>query len=385
MRFTAFIPLRGGSKSIPRKNIKLLAGKPLCWWSINSALQSKIFDKIVVSTEDPEIKSVVERLFGKQVIVDTRPNHLAQDTTSTEAVVLEYLEREETDVITLIQATSPLTSAQDFLKAKEKYLEGNLDSLLTGVEFKRFTWTHDGNPINYDPANRPRRQEFKGQVLENGAFYMTNASLFLENNNRIAGKVGIHLMNEDTAFEIDEPSDWPIVEGLLRSRVSNSLELGKIKALVLDVDGTLTDGGMYYSENGEALKKFNTKDAKGIEMFRKSGLKVCIITAEDSPRVHSRMKKISITSENYFFGIKDKLPVLKEWANKNDLKLSEIAYGGDDLGDLDCMQAVGYPFCPADAIQRIKDISNYICEQKAGQGSVREFIELVLDGKHQYE
>lgn len=378
MSNVAFIPLRGGSKSIPRKNIKSMCGKPLCYWSIKAAFDSNCFDKIIVSTEDQEIKECVQSFFP-QIIVDNRPNELAQDTTSTEAVILEYLSRNQVKTLTLIQATSPLISSKDFTEAFQQFRDKKLDSLVTGCEFKRFLWKRDGTPSNYDPHNRPRRQDFEGDIIENGAFYITTSEVYEKYQNRLGGKVGIHVMPEESAVEIDEPSDWVIVETLLSRFLNKSqkTDFSNVKAVVLDVDGTLTDGGMYYSENGEELKKFNTKDAKGLELLRNSGIKVCIITAEDSPRVHSRMKKLKINEKDYFFGIKNKLPVLSKWCKENSISLSEVAYGGDDLGDLECIQNVGFPFCPADAIEVIKKNCLYISKKNAGHGAIREFIDLI--------
>jgi len=382
--YTAFIPLRGGSKSIPRKNIKNIAGYPLFYWSVKAAIDSKCFDNIVISSEDDEILLIANKFFEDLIVLDKRPDKLAQDTTSTEDVVIEYLGRNtQVDNLVLIQATSPLTSKWDFIKAKEKYVNEKLDSLLTGCEFKRFIWTSSGEPKNYDPHNRPRRQDFEGDIIENGAFYFSKRSVYEKYNNRLGGKIGIHIMHEDTSFEIDEPSDWTIVEMLLKKHNEISLKekLKNIKAIVLDVDGTLTDGGMYYSAEGEELKKFNTKDAKGIELAKKAGYEVCIITAEDSPRVHSRMKKMQISEENYFFGIKDKLPVLKKWCESKNIELNQVAYGGDDLGDLECMHYVGFSFCPCDAVYTVLSDSDYITISRAGYGAVREFCNFLLSSK----
>lgn len=378
--FTAFIPLRGGSKSIPRKNIKLIAGYPLFYWSLKAALDSGSFDQIVVSTEDEEIKNVVNHYFPESVSVDQRPSHLAADDTSTEAVVLDYLKRSEADVFVLIQATSPLVSSEDFVKAKDYFIENKFDSMLSACEFKRFLWSNDGKPINYDPQSRPRRQEFDGAMLENGAFYFTKTSVYNEYKNRLGGKIGIFPMAEETAYELDEPVDWIIIEELLRAKKELKIreKLKKIKALVIDVDGTLTDGGMYYSESGEELKKFNTKDAKGLELLKKSGFEVCVITAEDSPRVHSRMKKMQVSKTDYFFGVKDKLPVLKQWCEMKGFNLENIAYAGDDLGDLECMTHSGFSLCPADSVDSIKKTSDFISNYNGGEAFIRRFIDKFL-------
>ena len=169
-------------------------------------------------------------------------------------------ERVKFDVMCLIQATSPLTQAEDFVQAKDKFISGSYDSLLSAVPFNRFLWDADEKPINYDPARRPRRQDAAVQYMENGAFYFTTAELLEKSQCRLGARIGIHVMPLDTACEIDEPRDWAVCEQLLLGRSATQLQhaLSKIEALVVDVDGTLTDGGMYYGADGEALKKFHT-------------------------------------------------------------------------------------------------------------------------------
>ncbi|MCB0272850.1 MAG: acylneuraminate cytidylyltransferase, partial [Bdellovibrionales bacterium] len=245
----AFIPMRGGSKSIPHKNIKSIAGKPLYAWSIQAAIDSKVFDEIFVSTDAPLIREHVENTFGSQVTVIDRPSELAQDTTSTEAVMLDFVHQFDFQTITLIQVTNPFTTARDFQHAFEKFKKENLDSLLTASTCKRFLWDHQAKPVNYNPLQRPRRQDFEGLLMENGAFYITKKTTLLSHQNRLGGNIGIFEMNEVSSFEIDEPHDWTIVEKLLQKEKITPI-LQNIQAIGVDVDGTLTDGGMYYSPEG---------------------------------------------------------------------------------------------------------------------------------------
>ena len=377
MKYTAFIPLRGGSKSIPRKNIKDFCGRPLCFWTIEAALKSKVFDKVVVSTEDLEISNVILEYFGASVLIDKRPSSLAKDETSTEDVIIEYIKRSEVEILCLIQATSPLTSSNDFIQAKKLFESSQFDSLVTGTSFKRFLWSKEtGKPLNYDFSSRPRRQDFEGEFLENGAFYFSKSELYIKNACRLGGNIALYEMDEINAYELDEPSDWDILSTIFikKNNEIESFEKKSIKALVLDVDGTLTDGGMFYGPGGEVMKMFNTTDAYGISKLRDSGVKICVITGEDSEAVHARMKKIGIDSSDYFFGIKNKLPILKKWLADNNLTFNDIAYGGDDLGDLDCMKRAYLSFCPLNATPEIKNISKFISSKKGGDGAVRDFI-----------
>jgi N-acylneuraminate cytidylyltransferase len=222
----ALVPLRGGSKSIPGKNIKLLAGKPLCAWSLEAAHEAGIFDRIVVSTDSEEIANVVDS-FGLPVEVIMRPAELATDTASTESVMLHIAERIEFETLVTIQATSPLVRSEDFVKARSQFQRNSLDSLLTGVRVKHFYWSKEGLPLNYDPLHRPRRQDFAGSLMENGAFYFTRREILMTTGCRLGGKIGVYEMDEDTAVEIDEPSDWQVVERLLMMHRCDSISEAK--------------------------------------------------------------------------------------------------------------------------------------------------------------
>ena len=128
-------------------------------------------------------------------------------------------------------------------------------------------------PQNYDVYNRPRRQEFTGYLVENGAFYITSREKLLSSKNRLSGKIRAYEMDESTYFEIDEPSDWIIIEKqLLNREKKNEQNIPEIKMFLTDCDGCLTDGGMYYSENGDELKKFNTIDGMGFKLLHEKGI-----------------------------------------------------------------------------------------------------------------
>ncbi|MCO6427431.1 N-acylneuraminate cytidylyltransferase [Nitrosomonas communis] len=376
MRWVAFMPLRANSKSIPDKNIRRIAGRPLFAWSLEQAIASQCFDEIYVATDSARIRKIVLDEFPASVTVLERSAETCTDTASTESAMLEFQRQVSFDVIALIQATSPLTHANDFRAAQHQFVTDNLDSLLTAVPSKRFFWTKSGAPINYEPAKRPRRQDFEGWLMENGAFYLTRAKLLQETGSRLGGCIGIHEMNAETAIEIDDETDWIVVEQLLLRQISSRLGVSQIKAFVLDVDGTLTDGGMYYGPAGEALKKFNTRDAHGLQLLRENGVKVCVFSSEDSPAVAARMKKLKI--DEYYPGIKNKLAVLENRIKSWGISLQEIAYMGDDLCDLDCLGRVGAAICPADAVPEILQRAHYICTRPAGYGAVREACDLIL-------
>lgn len=378
-KYIAFIPVRGGSKSIPFKNIKLLAGKPLVYWTIRAAQLSEKISKIYVSTDSPKIKEVVNKFnFHKLQVLD-RSKNSASDTASTESAMLEFASQYEFENIILLQATSPLTTSQDIDGAITLYEKG-YDSVLSAVNQKRFLWqTQKQNAVslNYNIFKRPRRQEFEGQVVENGAIYITSKVRLLKTKNRISGKIKIYKMAENTYFEIDEPSDWIIMEALMRQHSFPWNEaLSNLKVLAFDVDGVFTQGDIFYSKEGEAFMRFNRVDGKGIELARKAGFKIWIISAEESAFVRKRMEKLQ--ADEICLGIKNKIELLQKLQKKYSLSSNEIGFMGDDVQDLEVIQNCGFSGAPENAVNSVKNSVNYICKRKGGDGAVREFIDFIL-------
>lgn len=211
----AFIPVRGGSKSIPLKNIKPIHGLPLVQWVINSANNS-IVSKVVVSTDSQEI---AEKIQSAEIF--WRSPETASDTATSESAVIEFVKTlNPEDIIVFIQATSPLLTSDEIDEGVELILTGEYDSVLSVVRQKRFIWNPDGSPT-YDLSNRPRRQDWDGILVENGAFYISKVKDILETSCRISGKIGMVACSEESYYEIDEPSDWIIVENLLKQRYDN--------------------------------------------------------------------------------------------------------------------------------------------------------------------
>ena len=210
----ALVPLRGGSKGIPKKNIKLIAGKPLCAWVLESAVSCELIDDVYVSTDSEEIAQVVKDLnIGVKLII--RPSEFATDHASTESVMLHFAENIDFDVLTTIQATSPQLTALHLENAIKQFTNEQLDSMLSAVRTKRFFWNDDGTPINYEPEKRPRRQDFKGTFMENGAFYLTKRNILEKYHCRLGGKTGVFEMSDESMLEIDEPDDWHAIEKIL--------------------------------------------------------------------------------------------------------------------------------------------------------------------------
>ncbi|MDG1283601.1 MAG: acylneuraminate cytidylyltransferase [Flavobacteriales bacterium] len=380
MKKIAFIPVRGGSKSIPKKNIKIFCGKPLIYWNLIELENCSQVDEIVVASDSEDIISVVEEFKFSKVVVYRRSNENAQDHSTSESIMLEYInfaKLDLLDVFMLVQATSPFTKSKDFsngLKMMNSY-----DTVFSCAKIKRFIWDKHSNPLNYDFKNRPRRQDFDGTYMENGAFCISLVSDIIKYNNRISGNIGICEMPEYTFVEIDEPEDWIIAERLfLKNNYSlNNYDFSKIRIFLSDVDGVLTDAGMYYTEKGDEIKKFSTYDGMAFKILQKRGVKVGILTTEDRQLNRNRAQKLSLDFD--FHGADDKLKIVKELCKKQNINLNQVAYIGDDVNCFELLSNVGFPACPKNAVDKIKSIPNIIqISQNGGSGVVREFVEIII-------
>jgi len=381
----AFIPVRGGSKSIPLKNIKSMAGKPLAFWTVEAALKCSLIDKVFLCTDSEEISLAMERFNSSDRFeIVTRSSETATDTASTESAMLEFAEKNVFDTMVLIQATSPLLGPDDLTRGIDKYRTPEIDSVLSVVRQKRFIWDEpkDGSafPVNYDFKKRPRRQEFCGYLVENGAFYIMDRKDLIKSKCRLSGRVGLCEMDESTYIELDEPSDWLAIEKILEDRRRfQTDQFLSVKIFITDVDGVLTDSGMYYSENGDENKKFNTRDGMGFYLLRQVGIKTAIVTAEDTKIVERRAKKLKV--DHLHQGIMDKVACVKELIGSIGLSMENVCYIGDDINDEPLLAIAGFSCCPADAQPEVKAVCSYITKADGGRGCVREVIDLILNNQ----
>ena len=377
----AFIPVRGGSKSIPLKNIKPFCGKPLVCWTIEALEGCPLIDSIIVATDSPEIESVVMSRSYRKVEVYHRSAENASDTSSTESVMLEYIDAVDVssdDVFMLVQATSPMTKTEDLTGGIRMFLSGMYDSVLSCVRNYRFFWNADGTSANYDYMARPRRQDFSGNLMENGAFYINTVGGIVSSGNRLSGRIGIYEMPEFTSFEIDEPDDWIVMETLMRRHVLTKQDAA-LRLFLSDVDGTLTDGGMYYTADGEAMKKFNTVDGMGFQLLRENGIEVGIITSEVTRIVESRARKLNVSHlvQGQKFG--GKLQAAEELCARLGISLANVAYIGDDINCIQLLEKAGYAACPSTAVGQVRSIPGiHVMTKGGGDGCVREFIDYLL-------
>lgn len=227
MKVVAFIPVRGGSKSIPGKNIKTFNGKPLLYWSVLAAQNNPEITEIIVATDDTNIAQTALSFQFNKLKVYERAAENANDTASTESVMLEYLQKsslDNTDRFILIQATNPFLTSNDLNQGLKLMNESPNSSIISCATFKRFLWNRNGTPMNYDYNQRPRRQDFQGILLENGSFYINTVGNILRTKNRLSEPVQICEMPEFSSFEIDEPEDWIICEKIHAKYILSNIE-----------------------------------------------------------------------------------------------------------------------------------------------------------------
>jgi len=214
--FKVIIPLRGGSKGIPRKNIKLFLGRPLFTWTVNAALGNNLH--VIVSSEDDEICDSVKK-FSKKVDILKRPNHLARDESSTEDVINHFVENFKSKYIILLQATSPFTTSELLLSAINLFIEKNKKPLVSGTKSFDFYWSRMGYPINYDSLKRPRRQDWDGNFVENGAIYIFKSSDFLNKFSRCPPPCTLFEMPRIHSIELDNLDDWIMAEEIAKKNL----------------------------------------------------------------------------------------------------------------------------------------------------------------------
>ena len=415
MKVVGFIPIRKGSKGIPDKNIKDFCGKPLVYWIARAMSDSVTVEEVYIATDYEELPESVTSL--PTVKVFHRSSENASDEASSEAVLLEFLKAmnfEDDTIIVFGQATSPLTRAEDIDNGVALFFnnECSNDTVISAVKIKRYFWDIKSNtPVNYNYFERKRRQDFEGCYMENGAFYINTAGNIMQNNCRIGKFPLICEMPYYSGFEIDELADWVVIEELAKQfkvlpedavnfqsviadeKPDTSVATAASgfvdipfddtipKLFITDVDGTLTDGGMYYSSDGTITKKFNTKDGFAVKKLHDAGCKVAIITSElnkdDNECVKLRAAKLNYDYCVFCEG-KSKVDVAKAICAAEGITFADCGMVGDSENDFELLSLVGDAFCPADAHDRVKNIAGIvITKRKGGEGVLREITDRI--------
>jgi len=384
-RMIAIIPARGGSKGIPRKNLQLLAGKPLVGWTIEAAFTSRHVGRVIVSTDCPEIAETSTR-FGAEVIV--RPPEISGDLATSEDTllhVLNSLEAAEGQLpasFVFLQCTSPLTLGVDIDGTVQAFMNERADTALAVSDFHYFLWRNDGKGggigVNHDKASRPLRQQRDAEYIETGAVYVMDTKQFLQHKHRFFGKTALYNMPAGRVCEIDEPPDLLVAESLLREQLKtlNMAQLPvPVEALALDFDGVFTDNKVMVLDNGQEAVLCSRSDGWGIGRLRAAGIPVVVLSTEKNPVVAARCKKLQI---DCLHGLEDKVSALQIWAQKCQINFDKMIFVGNDINDIECLQLVGCPVIVADAHPSVRSSAKIILESRGGDDAVREVCELIL-------
>lgn len=383
-RRLAVIPARGGSKGIPRKNIRPLAGKPLIAYNIEQALHSRYINRLVVSTDDAEI-AAISRQYGAEVI--WRPPEISGDTASSESALLHTLDALEAaegyvpDVLVFLQCTSPLTIAEDIDGVIQILLQEKADTALAVIPFHYFLWRSengDAAGINHHKSVRPLRQQREPQYLETGAVYVMRVPEFRQKRHRFFGKTALYVMPSERRLEIDDPVDFQIAEVLMRSQQQqNKLRAlpDPVAAVVFDFDGVFTDNRVIVSQDHSEAVLCNRSDGMAISYLKKTGLPLLILSTETNPVVQARADKMGVPC---LHGIASKWERLEQWLKEQAIDPAHVIYVGNDVNDLVCMQHVGCAVAVADAFPEILEYADLVLQNNGGDGAVRELCDLLL-------
>lgn len=377
LKALAVIPARGGSKGLPRKNVRPMCGKPLILWTIEAAQRSESVGRVVVSTDDPEI-AAVSRQSGAEVV--WRPESLSDDTASSESALLHALKELNVDrgLLVFLQCTAPLMLPTDIDAAVSALEEA--DSAFTATEWHRFAWkqTLQGAvPVGHDRAHRLRRQDLSAQFLEVGAVYAMKIDGFLKAQSRFFGRTGIVPIPAGRSLEIDDETDFMLVERLLRRRLGRERRAQlplRVEALVMDFDGVLTDNRVHVDEEGKESVVCHRGDGWAIQRLKEAGIRLMVLTNESNPSVKRRLEKLSVEC----IVTTSKLPSLKEWLNHHGVRSDATIYVGNDAPDRECMLYVACGVAPADAYPSAKEAAQVLLNVPGGQGCIRELAGMLL-------
>jgi len=282
----------------------------------------------------------------------------------------------------LVQATSPLVLPKDLINGFKKFKTRRYDSLFSGYSSKETTWKKENGilqSLSYNYKKRSRRQNFKVHYVENGAFYFFKTKSFLIKNNRLFGKIGIYLMPKSRSLEIDDLNEFNLAKNYFKNKPQINWSR-KIKLIVSDLDGTITDGSVYVNKKKNYIK-FSVVDGYAFKILKNKKIPVIVVSSNTiyKKNVLDRIKHLGVFRS--YFGVTNKSAFVNKIALLNNCKINEVAYLGDDISDLNIMQKNVLSFCPNNAQKEIKNISNYVGLKNGGEGFFREVVNLLNDTK----
>lgn len=378
---------RGGSKGIPLKNIKMLAGVPLIGWVLRAAVDSEMFDSVWVSTDHDEIEKVAKTWGAK---VHRRSPEVSRDSSSSLEAIQEFSRlNPEVDVVCNIQATSPCLHPHHLKEALEMITVQGFESVFAVVRRHQFRWQEvkksgarnrsRTKPLNLDPSNRPRRQDWNGELCENGSFYFATREL-IDQGILQGGKIGYYEMGAEHSVDIDVDIDWPVAEQrVLRYGYFGRDKPEVVKLLLCNVSGCLTDGQIFISASGEDMVSLNSRDNTGLRMLQKEDVEVVLLTSSEIPLSKALSDKLTQRTACQIrqMGV-ELLGDVQQMMKQRGLDWKEVAYMGNDQPDVECLVLAGLSAVPRDAPVVAINASKYTCHCTGGRGAVREFAEHIL-------
>ncbi|MET0934078.1 MAG: acylneuraminate cytidylyltransferase, partial [Mycetocola sp.] len=362
----------------PGKNLRRVGGVPLVGRAVTSARDAILIDSVVVSTDSVAIADVASAC-GATIV--ERPDNLAGNTASSESALLHALDELDkdgmsADILVFLQATSPFISPDDLDDAVERVALGECDVIFSAVETHAFLWRDTAQgaaAVNHDAAVRPRRQDKERQYRETGAFYVLRVAGFREARHRFFGRIGMVLVDPATDIDIDTEADLALA-GRVQAALMPVVGID-VDAVVTDFDGVHTDNRVWVTEDGRESVLAHRGDGMGISLLRAAGIPVLILSTEANPVVAARAKKLRVEVQH---GVADKASALRDWAASVDIPLSRIAYLGNDVNDLGCLDIVGWPVVVADAHPDVLPSARIVLAGNGGDGAVRELTDLIL-------
>jgi len=399
MQILALIPARGGSKSIPHKNIRPLAGFPLIAYSIAAAKQAKLVTRIIVSTDDDEI-AITARGFGAETPF-LRPAEFAQDNTLDYPVfthALNWLKDHEgyqPEILVQLRPTSPIRPLECVDQAIQLLLEHPEADSVRGVipsgqnPFKMWQMTEQGRmtpllslPGVPEPFNAPR-QVLPQTYWQTGHIDAIRLSTIL-NKGSLSGDVIYPLQIDPRyAIDIDTLRDWQRAEWLINQGELPIVQLGRSKGrlpkqidlLVFDFDGVMTDDRVWVDQDGHESVVANRSDGLGIAMLRKTGVPMVVLSTETNPVVTARCRKLELTAIQ---GVGDKQAVLRSFLEQRNIDPQHVVYLGNDINDLPCFSLVGCAIVVADAHPDAIAQADLVLMHAGGHGAVRELCDKII-------
>ena len=408
-RVVAVIPARGGSKGVPGKNLRRVAGRSLVQRAVDACVAATSIDATYVSTDDAGIASAA-RGAGAEVI--ERPADLSGDTASSESALLHALDQLAADgvqpeVIVFVQCTSPFIAPGDLDRAVDMVTSNRADSVFAAVATYEFLWRSaaDGQAsgINHDAAYRPRRQDREPHFRETGAFYVMSSAGFRAARHRFFGRTAVVEVPELTAVEIDHDHDLTLA-GALAAALDRGGSGGPpgidtapggsggvtpgigtdpgvqldVDVVITDFDGVHTDDSATVDEDGYETVRVSRADGMGVERLRNAGVPMLILSKETNRVVRARAAKLQV---DVLHGIDGKADAVRDWLRQQGVALERAAYLGNDINDLGPMELVGWPVAVADAHPAVRRAARLVLSHSGGRGAVRELCDLVLEAR----